>query len=209
MAIHNLKLRRDSSVKFFKLLGTGKGETFTPRDADPFRWGLLVVYKKSDQPDGLTPTLREVIHLWSKISESTFRAELLPISVHGSWSGINPFDALGTYQDAHGQMWEGETIAITRARIKWRWNLRFWAAVPPVVNDLSDSSGLITSLGIGEAPIGLQGTFSLWKSPQALREFAYNGQAHKAVIEATQRNRWYAEEMFGRFALISRAGDLR
>lgn len=205
MAIHNLALRRDKSVKFFKLLGTGKGETFTPRDADPTRWGLLVVYETNNQKGH---PLRKVLHRWSLISERIFRAEILPISVHGSWSGKNPFAVLGTYQDLHGHAWNGETVAITRARIKWRWNFRFWAAVPPVVKELSQSPGLISSLGIGEAPLGLQGTFSLWKSPLALREFAYKGQAHKEVIDATKRNHWYAEEMFGRFALLKSDGTL-
>ena len=47
MATNKLRLKRESGIKFIKLLGTGKGETFTPKDADPLRWGLLVTV--SDQ----------------------------------------------------------------------------------------------------------------------------------------------------------------
>ena len=42
MAINKLILKRVPGVSFIKLLGTGKGETFTPKDADALRWGLLV-----------------------------------------------------------------------------------------------------------------------------------------------------------------------
>jgi hypothetical protein len=43
MAVDRLALSRNKKVTFFKSLGSGKGETFTPRDADAKRWGLLVV----------------------------------------------------------------------------------------------------------------------------------------------------------------------
>ena len=56
--------------------------------------------------------------------------------------------------------------------------------------------------------MGLQGTFSLWSSAAAIREFAYQGAAHKEAIAATHRERWYAEELFARFAVTEQSGDL-
>jgi hypothetical protein len=41
MALDRFVLRSSPNVGFFKSLGTGKGETFTPRDANPLRWGLI------------------------------------------------------------------------------------------------------------------------------------------------------------------------
>jgi hypothetical protein len=72
---------------------------------------------------------------------------------------------------------------------------------------LKSSAGLIHAIGIGEAPLGLQGTFSIWESPKAIRDFAYQGAAHKAAIEATHRERWYAEELFARFAITEQSGS--
>ena len=66
---------------------------------------------------------------------------------------------------------------------------------------LKNSPGLISAIGIGEAPLGLQGTFSIWENQKAIRDFAYKGAAHQAAIEATHRERWYAEELFARFAI--------
>ena len=104
--------------------------------------------------------------------------------------------------------WNGKVVAITRARIKWRKNFIFWNSVPPVTTSLHSSPGLISAIGIGEAPIGLQGTFSIWESGEAVKNFAYSGAAHKEAIKATHRHAWYAEEMFARFALIESRGSL-
>ncbi len=191
MALDRGALRRIKGVQFAKMLGTGKGETFTPRDADANQWGALIVLDsaKLDLLDN-----SKLIKRWRTHSLSEVRYLLDPISSHGLWAKVNPFAYATTQSD-------GEVVAITRARIKWFQNFRFWRAVPPVTASLHSSAGLIKTIGIGEAPIGLQGTFSHWKSGADLRNFAYKGAAHQEVIAATERHNWYAEELFARFAV--------
>ena len=191
MALDRGALRRLNGVRFAKMLGTGKGETFTPRDADANRWGALVVIDSANV-EALDNS--KLIKRWRSHSLSEVRYLLDPISSHGLWAKTNPF-AYSTVQT------DGEVIAITRARIKWFQNLRFWRAVPPVTQSLHSSPGLINTIGIGEAPIGLQGTFSHWQTGAALRNFAYKGAAHQEAIAATERHNWYAEELFARFAV--------
>ena len=128
--------------------------------------------------------------------------ELRPLSARGRWSGREPFGRPG------GGRWEGPVAAVTRARLAVTRSATFWRAVPPVSLDLAGRPGLRLAVGIGEAPVGLQGTFSLWASPGALREFAYGGAAHRAVVERTDRERWYAEELFARFAVEDAAGSV-
>ena len=191
MAVDRGRLRRFKGVSFAKLLGAGKGETFTPRDADVGRWGALVVI------DGANLEMLDdskLINRWRANSLSEVRYLLDPISSHGLWAKVNPFSYSSVQTD-------GEVIAITRARIKWFQNFRFWRAVPPVTQSLHSSPGLLNTIGIGEAPIGLQGTFSHWKTGADLRNFAYKGAAHQVVIAATERHQWYAEELFARFAV--------
>ena len=72
--------------------------------------------------------------------------------------------------------------------------------MPPVSTDLHRSAGLRLAVGIGEAPIGLQGTFSLWESAAALTAFAHRGAPHAEAIRQTGLQNWYAEELFARFA---------
>lgn len=198
MASNKLLLKKIPGISFIKLLGTGKGETFTPKDADQFRWGILVTINE-DKLDKLEKSL--VLKLWRKISSNEYRAILKPISSHGYWSGKQPFEV-------EKFEWSGKIAAITRARIVWRKNFQFWRAVPPVTLSLHQSQGLLAAIGIGEAPIGLQGTFSIWESGAALREFAYKGNAHVEAIKATESNKWYSEELFARFAVIAEQGVL-
>ena len=191
------RIMRRADLDFWKLLGTGTGETFTVRDADPFRWGALMVGQSF-------PSLEHWMHRAKAMK--VFR--LAPISVHGSWSKKTPFDGvLLPNSVAEVKSWDGRVAAITRARIKWHDNLKFWRAVPPVNQSLHASPGLIKAIGIGEAPIGLQGTFSLWESSTAIRDFAYRSPAHKRAIEATKEIGWYSEEMFARFAVLEESGD--
>ena len=88
MATNKLLLRRVSGIGFIKLLGTGKGESFTPKDADQLRWGILVTIKESNL-DALENYY--VLKLWRRISNNQYRVILKPISSHGLWSKQDPF----------------------------------------------------------------------------------------------------------------------
>jgi hypothetical protein len=200
MAIDRMRSRKFTGISFSKLLGTGTGNTFTPSDADLTRWGMVVVIDKSRVADFDSSA---IVTNWRKRSTSEFRAILSPLSSHGLWAKTNPFDFTAPLSSPDAQI-----AAITRARIKWHQNFRFWGAVPPVVTDLHNSPGLITAIGIGEAPTGLQGTFSLWKSAAALRDFAYKGQAHQVAIKQTETIGWYSEELFARFEVLELRGEI-
>jgi hypothetical protein len=200
MAIDRMRSRKFTGISFSKLLGTGTGKTFTPSDADLTRWGMVVVIDKNRVADFDSSA---IVANWRKRSTSEFRAVLSPLSSHGLWAKTNPFDFTAPLSSSDAQI-----AAITRARIKWHKNFRFWGAVPPVVTDLHNSPGLITAIGIGEAPIGLQGTFSLWKSAAALRDFAYKGQAHQVAIKQTETIGWYSEELFARFEVLELRGEI-
>ena len=197
MALDRGALRRFKGVRFAKMLGAGKGETFTPSDANALQWGLIASVEDIEKFDNSF-----VIKRWRKISVSEYRAVLEPISSHGQWAGKEPFVA--TAKD-----WDGAVAAVTRARIKWSQNFRFWRSVPPVTISLKSAPGLIAAIGIGEAPIGLQGTFSLWESAAAIREFAYKGAAHQKAIADTSTYKWYSEELFARFAVLDQRGSIQ
>jgi hypothetical protein len=202
MGLDRRHLRRTPGLRFWKLLGTGDGRTFDARDADPRTWGLLGVWEDAA---ALAAFERRspVAAAWRALAEESWRADLRPLAAHGSWSGEEPF----TPDGAAGH--RGPVAAITRARLTPRRMRRFWAAVPPVTADLHTHAGLRLAVGIGEAPVGLQGTFSLWESTEALFGFAYRSAAHREVIAETGRQGWYAEELFARFAVLQTTGTVR
>jgi len=194
MAVDRGRARRTPGVRFAKMLGTGDGRTFTVRDADPLRWGLLTVW------DAPGPSV--VADSWQRLAQETWRVDLRPLVSRGRWSGREPF---GTPEP---RPHEGPVAAITRARLTPRKAVTFWRAVPPVSAALRRSPGLLTALGIGEAPVGLQGTFSLWSSATSLRDFAHREAAHTEVVRRTAEQGWYAEELFARFAVLGSEGTL-
>ena len=186
---------------FVKLLGTGSGRTFTPRDADPRHWGVLTCWSDADGPARYERSRRHLS--WSATAYEQARILLRPLASRGTWAGREPFG------DPVAHRWDGTVAAITRARIKpslWR---TFWSAVPPVSTDLRETDGLRLAIGVGEAPVGLQGTFSLWSSNAALTEFAHRRSPHVDVMRRTHDVEWYAEELFARFAVVDLRGTYR
>ncbi|MDQ6650156.1 MAG: monooxygenase [Actinomycetota bacterium] len=201
MALDRGAIRRTPGVRFAKLLGTGDGRTFTARDADPLLWGLLVSWASSSDADRFESSA--VARSWGRIASDRWRADLRPVRSRGTWSGRRPFgDPAAARQD-------GPVAAVTRARLRAATALSFWRAVPPVSADLHAGGGLRYAVGIGEAPVGLQGTFSVWSDAASLNAFAYARSPHQVAITRTAEERWYAEELFARFALLDATGSVK
>jgi hypothetical protein len=215
MAFEPRRVRKIPGVRFAKLLGTGTGTTFGVGDADLSRWAALVVWD-GDKPDGDQPDgdksdgdksdgdsrrIEAVDEGWADIAESRARIDLTPVSSRGTWSGVEPFGRPAAKKP------DGMVLALTRARIRPAKALTFWRAIPPVAATLGQADGLLARFGVGEAPVGFQGTVSVWRSTADLTTFAYRQPEHRAVIARTPKDRWYAEELFARFAVGNIEGD--
>lgn len=200
-AVGPWRLRATPGLRFAKVLGTGNGQTFTLRDADPLRWALLCVWEDR----GALAEFERASPIaagWRRSAAETWRADLALIHSRGRWARREPFGEPG----ATGQ--DGPVAAITRARLRPVRARTFWRAVPPIAQVLRNQPGLRYSIGIGEAPLGLQGTFSVWASSADLANFAYHDAAHREVIRRTAEVGWYAEELFARFAIIQASGSI-
>jgi hypothetical protein len=189
MAFDRGRLRRTPGVRFAKLLGTGRGSGFSPIAADPTRWAALVV----DSGD---------THLRPRGAVARCSLTLQPHSSRGRWARVEPFQDIQTPGTTGGPV-----LALTRARLRAGRAAAFWRAVPPVATALHGQPGLLAAFGIGEAPIGFQGTVSVWRQPADLIRFAYRQPEHTSVIARTDRERWYAEQLFARFTVLDITGD--
>ena len=204
MATGRRHLRGRPGLRFAKLLGTGRGRTFTVGDADPHHWALLTVWDDIAAADaGPDPRLLEP---WDVAATECLRVRMTPLTSRGRWAGRDPFaEPTGLVPPAH----DGPVAAITRARLRPTRAVSFWRAVPPVVADVARAPGLRLAIGAGEAPVLLQGTFTLWESDRALTDFAYRTAAHRAVVARTEAARWYAEDLFARLAVHEVSGTYR
>lgn len=201
MALDRRHLAATPGCRFWKLLGTGDGRTFRARDADPLRWGLLAVWSSQADLQAFERT-SPVIAGWTRIARELWRADLVAVRARGWWSGRQPFTPVAPAAPG------GPVAAITRARLAPSRARSFWRAVPPVSADLREAAGLRFAIGIGEAPVGLQGTFSLWSDAASLTAYAYAGAAHRSAVERTALEGWYAEECFVRFRVLGSAGTV-
>jgi hypothetical protein len=199
MAVDPRRLRATPGVRFGKLLGTGTGTGFGPGDTDPTRWAALVVWNDVEAARHFDDTA--VGRAWRRIARGTARLDLQPVSSRGEWSGERPFG------DPPGGRTDGPVLALTRARLRPARAARFWRTVPPVAAGLHTAAGLLARFGVGEAPLGWQGTVSVWRSGADLVRFAYRHPEHRAVIDRTPTEGWYAEELFARFAVRDVVGD--
>ena len=202
MARGSKDTRHHPGVTFAKQLGTG-GDRFVVRDADPLHWALLTVW--NDPAEAAHADQLPAVQRWNTIGVERWRADLTPLTAHGLWSKR---EAFGTQLTARSR-YDGPVAAITRARLRPTKAVTFWRAVPPVAADLRGSPGLLAAMGIGEAPIGVQGTFSLWQSAADLNRYAYQRAPHQQAIARTTQVGWYGEELFARFAVLRTSGTLQ
>ena len=194
MATDRGRARRTPGVVFAKLLGTANG--FSALDAEPTRWAALTCWSSAAAAERYP-----VADRWQSRASESWRVDLRPLSSRGMWSRRSPFG------DPVPRRVDGPVASITRARLVPRKALGFFRAVPPVSAELDRSAGVLASLGIAEMPVGLQGTFSLWRDSTALRSFAQSRQ-HADVVRRTDGEGWYAEELFARFEVVGSRGTL-
>jgi hypothetical protein len=198
MAVDRRRLRGTTGVSFAKLLGTGRDLRFGPGDADLGRWAALIAWTDPDAAAGFDAT--PVGRSWAALAEQSCRLTLRPITSRGSWAGRDPFSP---EQPANG---DGPVLVLTRARLRPRQAATFWRTIPTVAAALPGAPGLHAAFGIGEAPLGWQGTISVWRAAADLIGFAYRQPEHRAAVTATPVRRWYAEELFARFAVLDIVG---
>jgi hypothetical protein len=198
MAVGRARLRKTPGVRFAKLLGTGKG--FGLGSADPTRWATLVAWEPGTTPAPVligTPYTAQNVHKGTLLS-------LAPLGSRGTWSGRAPFEPMSAEAArAH----DGPILVLTRARLRLAKAGTFWRSIGPVARTLPEQPGLLAAFGVGEAPLGFQGTVSVWRSAADIAEFAYRRPQHAAVVSRTGPERWYAEELFARFAVLDVTGD--
>ncbi|WP_198661653.1 hypothetical protein [Lewinella sp. IMCC34183] len=130
----------------------------------------------------------------------TFRLEAT--MAHGAWGGGNPFSPRPEAYDP------GAPVAvITRATIRPRKLPDFWRYVPATSRSVQEREERLLSIGIGEYPVFMQATFSVWSSGRAMTDFAYRGDHHREVVRLTRERNWYKEELFARFRLLRSEGS--
>lgn len=205
MALFRLPLWLGKRSNFWKLMGSGKGGTFSKKP-DLTQWAILNVsrlhfkhiqLKNSSAEIAVKKLYGPFINWWLTIFNcETLTYLLVPVEGHGLWDGKKAFGELPPKSD-----YEGKVAVLTRASIRKKKQKDFWAHVETVSDEMKKAPGFIKSYGIGEMPYFKQATFSIWESKTAMKAFAYGNTEHTDVIAKTRKNDWYSEDMFVRFRI--------
>lgn len=186
-------LARTPGLRFVRLMGTGRGRT-TSLSADLTRTAMFAVWHDADALERFLAT-SPIQSRW-RAADEHYVARLRLIRGGGRWAGTEPLAAMPLVESAP----TSPVAVLTRADVHRRAWRPFVKAGRPVSEALGRADGVLAAVGIGEAPLGRQATFSLWRDAAALEAFAYGDPAHTDVIRRTRAEGWYGDELFARFA---------
>lgn len=188
-----------SGLTFFKPLGTGSGNGFSIVP-DFSTFGFLAVFKTEKTAKKFLEA--DVVKEYSQTAISFSHVLMHTIKSHGLWSTQNPFESSVELDKTK------PLSVITRATINPLLAYQFWKNVPSVSKSMDHYSELIFSKGIGEFPILMQATFSLWSNAEAMMKYAYQNPKHAEMVKKTRQLNWYSEELFARFHPFYQEGNL-
>lgn len=200
MQLARARLAGTKGLTFHRLMGSGGGNGFSLAP----NWGVYAWVAHWDSPAESESFF--TTDPW--MAEARDRAthlitfQLQATMTHGEWGGENPFTAQAEQYDPATAV-----AVITRATIRPAKLLEFWRYVPSTSASVYDHPARLLSVGIGEYPVFMQATFSLWTTGAAMTEFAYADKHHREVVQLTRERGWYREEMFTRFRLLAVKGQ--
>lgn len=202
-------LRREAGLRWCKVLGSGHDGGFGLKPSGT-RQGLFCVFDTDAHARAFIDS-SPLVHAYRHRAREFVALRLAPVSCRGAWNGrtltpsIAAPQAAPTAATAATAASEGPIAVLTRGSIRPAAAAAFWKHTPASQAALADTPGCLLAVGLGEAPVLRQATFSLWDSVAHMEAYARQG-AHHAAARAAADQRFFTESMFVRFVPLSMQG---
>ena len=188
-------------LTMLKVMGSGHGGGFSLRPSATHQ-GLICTFSHLDH------ALQFLDSPWVKAYRQRARefwSGVLSVqSARGHWDKqawqATDAQALGGQADAKGPL-----AVLTRASIVPTKAMAFWRYAPAAQSELSQSPGCLLAMGLGEAPLVRQCTFSLWQDTGAMVAYAHQG-AHQLASAAAYKHQFFSESLFVRMQVLQMDG---
>jgi spheroidene monooxygenase len=195
MLLGKPRLKRLPGVQFVKMVGAGSREGFSPVP-DTSVEGVLCAWPSLDHARAQVRGAA-VFEGFRRHAAEAMTLYLGTTRVWGRWAGREPFQTMDDRAPTP------PVVALTRASIKPRHALKFWARTPGIRAEVPAQDHLLFKIGLAEVPWINQITFTVWDDFDAMRAFAYRpGGPHTGAVEAVRREGWFTEELYARFRVL-------
>ncbi len=188
-------LPRVPGLNFARVLGSGQDGGFGLKPSLS-RQGMLCAFVDDDAANSFIES--SYVEDFRRHSRECLTARLKAYSCRGSWGGRKLALSTGVPAD-------GPVAALTRASIRPARAAEFWRKAPPAETSLGSAKGCMLAVGLGEAPLLRQATFSVWDSVASMDAYAHTG-AHLEAIRASHAGGYFSESMFVRFMPVDLRG---
>jgi spheroidene monooxygenase len=196
-----------------KVMGSGHGGGFSLRPSATHQ-GLICTFSHLDL--ALKFLDSPAVQAYRSRARECWTGVLSVQSARGHWDKqawqASSAQALGVSDDPaalglglDGRPHSGPFAVLTRASIVPTKAMAFWRYAPAAQADLGQAPGCLLAMGLGEAPLVRQCTFSLWQDTAAMLQYARQG-AHQVASAAAYKHQFFSESLFVRMQVLQMAG---
>lgn len=196
-----------------KVMGSGHGGGFSLRPSATHQ-GLICTFSHLDL--GLKFLDSPAVQAYRSRARECWTGVLSVQSARGHWDKqawqASSAQALGVSSEQaqqglglDGLPLSGPFAVLTRASIVPTKAMAFWRYAPAAQADLVQAPGCLLAMGLGEAPLVRQCTFSLWQDTAAMLQYARQG-AHQVASAAAYKHQFFSESLFVRMQVLQMAG---
>jgi hypothetical protein len=184
---------RVDGLRFWRPLNVG-GDFGWFRD-HPSRWALYrrlkpdfrrwAFYAVWDHDAALDRFLADPPGRWADDWAESLSLRLRPTAARGPWTGVEALEARPAAKPAS----EAPVAHIVRLDLSLRGTLAMWgSAAPHVLHFLPDAHDLLLGIPLVDRPYMQPVSFSLWRSAEAVRQFARRAEGHQHSVQRVQRS---------------------